>query len=94
MTTCDIYRTGTTEVTGIKCLKCGSIIFSRTTHDYRRCKCGAVAIDGGFDYMKVAGEYGDYVPKKLFVDATRRELYDDWNNMVDKWGRIDQDAPQ
>ena len=30
----------------IKCKKCGNIIESRSTNDYKRCSCGAVEVDG------------------------------------------------
>lgn len=36
----------------IKCKKCGNIIESRSTNDYKRCSCGAVAVDGGTEYLK------------------------------------------
>ena len=36
----------------IKCKKCGDIIESKSTNDYKRCSCGAVAVDGGKDYLK------------------------------------------
>ena len=28
--------------------KCGNIIESISTNDYKRCSCGAVAVDGGY----------------------------------------------
>lgn len=31
----------------IQCKKCGDIIESKTVHDMKWCKCGAVAVDGG-----------------------------------------------
>ena len=31
----------------IKCKKCGEIIESMSRHDFKFCKCGAVAVDGG-----------------------------------------------
>ncbi len=40
----------------LKCKKCGDIIQSVYRHDYRRCKCGAIAIDGGSDYCRIIGE--------------------------------------
>lgn len=40
----------------IKCKKCGDIIESKSTYDYKRCSCGAVAIDGGKDYLKRIGK--------------------------------------
>lgn len=44
----------------IKCKKCGDIIESKNTNDYNRCSCGAVAIDGGKDYLKRIGNEKDY----------------------------------
>ena len=36
----------------IRCKHCGEVIESKTRHDYVRCKCGAVAVDGGHDYLR------------------------------------------
>ena len=36
----------------IRCKKCGDIIESKTRHSFVVCKCGAVAVDGGHDYLK------------------------------------------
>ena len=44
----------------IKCKKCGDIIESKSTNDYKRCSCGAVAVDGGRDYLKRIGNEEDY----------------------------------
>lgn len=45
----------------IKCKKCGDIIESKSTNDYKRCSCGAVAVDGGKDYLKRIGKKEDYI---------------------------------
>lgn len=44
----------------IKFKKCGDIIESKSTNDYKRCSCGAVAVDGGKDYLKRIGNEEDY----------------------------------
>ena len=44
----------------IKCTKCGNIIESKSTNDYKRCSCGTVAIDGDKDYLKRIGNEEDY----------------------------------
>lgn len=44
----------------IKCKKCGDIIESKTTNNLNRCSCGAVAVDGGKDYLKRIGNEEDY----------------------------------
>lgn len=44
----------------IKCKKCGDIIESKSTNDYKKCSCGAVAVDGGKDYLKRMGNEENY----------------------------------
>ena len=39
----------------IRCKKCGDIIESTHRHDFKFCKCGAVAVDGGKDYLRRCG---------------------------------------
>lgn len=43
-----------------KCAKCGDIIESKFRHDFVRCKCGAIAVDGGNDYIKRSGNPEDF----------------------------------
>ena len=42
-------------VNKIKCNKCRDIIESTHRHDFKFCKCGAVAVDGGHDYLRRCG---------------------------------------
>ena len=44
----------------IKCKKCGDIIESTHRHDFKFCKCEAVAVDGGKDYLRRLGNPDDY----------------------------------
>lgn len=44
----------------IKCKKCGDIIESAHRHDFKFCKCGAVAVDGGKDYLRRCGSLEDW----------------------------------
>lgn len=44
----------------IRCKKCGEIIESKHRHDFKFCKCGAVAVDGGHDYLRRLGNQEDY----------------------------------
>lgn len=76
-------------VTCLTCPNCGYTVFSRARHDMRSCSCKQSHIDGGFDYVKF-GFKGDE-PKRIqiAVDASRRELYDDWNQRTDLYGVID-----
>ncbi len=40
----------------IMCLRCNTIVESKTVHDFKWCKCGKVAVDGGKDYLKRMGD--------------------------------------
>jgi len=35
-----------------ECPCCGDIIESARTHDYKSCGCGAIAVDGGTEYLR------------------------------------------
>ena len=47
-------------VNRIKCKKCGEILESSTVHDFKSCKCGAVAVDGGHNYLRRCGKREDW----------------------------------
>lgn len=47
-------------VNKIKCKKCGEVIESTDRHDFKVCKCGAVAVDGGTDYLRRCGDRNDW----------------------------------
>lgn len=40
-----------------RCKRCGDIIESEYTHDFKFCKCGAIAVDGGHSYIKRCFKY-------------------------------------
>lgn len=35
----------------VRCKKCGDIIESKSTHDFKICSCGNVSVDGGLEYL-------------------------------------------
>ena len=76
------------KLNAFECPKCSAVVFSRTRHDYRRCPCGTIAVDGGLEYTRVV--WKDVLPEshKIEVDATREQLYDDWNKRSDKFGIV------
>lgn len=51
------------ERNAAECAKCGDFIESKFTHDYQTCKCGAIFIDGGLDYLRAGGATEDFIPK-------------------------------
>lgn len=36
----------------IKCKSCGDVIESKTVHNWVRCTCGKVYVDGGLEYSR------------------------------------------
>jgi hypothetical protein len=83
-----------TKVTAIQCPVCFDAVYSRARHDMRYCNCGCIAIDGGFDYVKIA--YGKKLEHlaivaqcfSLLIPHTRAQIFDDWHSGRDKLGRI------
>lgn len=54
----------------IKCRKCGDVIESVFTHDLKRCKCGAVEIDGGKEYLRrSAKSIDDFIELSTVINA-------------------------
>ena len=76
------------KVTAIYCERCNSIIYSRARHDCRSCNCGTIFIDGGFDYIRVGGKVDNKNFIHLEINATKKELYQDWNISKDKFGLL------
>lgn len=44
----------------ILCNHCNDIIESKSVHDFKWCRCGKVAVDGGQEYHKRCGNEGDW----------------------------------
>lgn len=44
-----------------KCKLCGGIAESKHRHDYVSCRCGAIAVDGGLDYLRRTGSEGNLI---------------------------------
>ena len=76
-------------VSGVKCYKCGDFIYSRAPHDFHRCSCGTLFVDGGFERIRYGADEINLVPfLKCEVDASKKELFEDWNENVDAFGLI------
>jgi len=51
-----------------ECAKCGDIIWSAHRHDFKSCKCEAISVDGGMDYIRRVGNPEDIIEKSLSMD--------------------------
>lgn len=62
-------------VNKIRCKKCGDIIESKTVYDFKSCKCGSVAVDGGHNYLRRVGNLEDW------EDLSEYEVIEDENTI-------------
>lgn len=52
-----------------RCRRCGSEIESQHRHDYVACSCGAIAVDGGREYIRRIGHRDDIQDLSEVEDA-------------------------
>lgn len=62
-----------------KCKKCGTVIESKSVHDFQSCKCGAIFVDGGDEYIHRGGDAFD-------------EEFDKQNGLVIKGAVLKEDS--
>jgi hypothetical protein len=63
-----------------RCKKCGDIIESKYTHDFVRCGCGAIAVDGGRSYLKrSAMSMNDVEELSIVIEDTESDRKDGGN---------------
>ena len=73
----------------VRCKKCGDIIESKYRHDFVTCKCGAISVDGGKDYLRRSGNLEDYedlseVLPEVKVDPKKMDYIEkgaDWSGL-------------
>lgn len=60
----------------VQCVKCDDVVVSTHRHDFRSCKCGAIAVDGGLDYTKRCGDIYNCKELSEYEEYEREEH--DW----------------
>lgn len=71
----------------IKCNHCNDEIESKHRHDFVKCTCGKVAVDGGKDYSgTMFTELSDFTDTSIEDDGSHelRRKYLTWGNNYDK----------
>lgn len=58
----------------IRCKRCGDIVESIYRHDYRKCKCGASAVDGGQELIVSQGGEAERAPKDSPLERMIKRL--------------------
>ena len=76
------------KITAHRCSTCKDVLYSRATHDFRTCGCGDTSVDGGFDYTRLVFKKEKPEAVELDVNVTKDQLYDDYNNTINKYGII------
>lgn len=56
-----------------QCKLCGDVIESKHGHDFKWCKCGEIAVDGGKRYLKRAAKNLDNI---IELSETYEEAYE------------------
>ena len=74
------------KITAHKCSTCKDVLYSRATHDFRTCGCGKTSVDGGFDYTRLVFKKEKPESVEVDVNVTKDQLYEDWNNRINKYG--------
>ena len=52
-----------------QCKLCKAVIESKSVHDYVSCKCRAIAVDGGHEYVKRVGEFDNMIELSVYEDC-------------------------
>lgn len=52
---------GNIRLNAVRCNRCERVIVSNHRHDFKKCPCGAIAVDGGSWYLKRVGDPNGYV---------------------------------
>lgn len=53
-----------------KCNDCGEVVTSEHRHDFKWCKCGNLAVDGGKDYLRRVGGLEGFTDLSEYEEET------------------------
>lgn len=51
-----------------RCRKCGEVIESYSVHDFVQCRCKAIFVDGGKEYLRRGGELEDIEELSEYIE--------------------------
>ena len=58
----------TEPVNKLMCKLCGDVIESKTRHDFVRCKCKSIYVDGGKDYFRRGGDARNMIDLSVYAN--------------------------
>jgi len=79
------------HITGLQCPICHDVIFSCSRHDYRKCRCGEIAVDGGRDYLRKL--YKSTPPNNIKIKLCKGLSEYTISNNEDYFGRVKRSRP-
>lgn len=57
----DQFYIGDVFINGVVCIHCREFLRSKNKHDFKKCSCGLVGVDGGSHYQRLLGDPEDYI---------------------------------
>jgi hypothetical protein len=57
----------------VLCLKCGDMPYSAHRHDFKECKCGSIAVDGGMSYLRRVGDIDAFEELSISVPNVAKD---------------------
>jgi hypothetical protein len=82
-----MYETTIITKSAALCLKCDDIIESQHRHDFVRCSCDAIFLDGGREYIRYGGNLSDI---KLLTE-TRSKTVDEVKSDIIRYSNYTDD---
>jgi len=70
-----------------KCRKCGEVVESKHRHDWVACKCEAIYVDGGKDYIRRGGKLEDIEELSTFA-KNDDDYVDDVEELQERLGAL------
>lgn len=61
-----------------QCSECKDIVESKSVHDFQRCDCGALAVDGGLEYSRILGRGIDLCEYEMVTESESDSDSSDW----------------
>lgn len=72
-----------------ECGKCHDIIWSASRHDFKSCKCGAISVDGGMDYIRRVGDLSEIIERSMSMEQEHLKSVVDAVKYMRESGRND-----
>lgn len=76
-----------------RCLQCGDEVESTHRHDFRTCRCGTLGVDGGHDYIRRVGSFGQDTSIIAIREVDDPEVAADALDFLDQITSVWQPAP-